>query len=269
VRPLSVLSMPPALFALLATASAAAFEVEQQFDGVTMEQVVAALHQQCFEAGMTVEMPSDSAVQCSAIVSDDDDLPADVRIGRVHDGHVAHHLGFSLATRGDGVRVWMNAWLAIVEPDGATLEEDLDSALYAQRVQRLLAQLADGLPAEQDQVSAPGGATALWSAHYDSEFDWRLDAHLRAVRHCDQRLEDLDAAAIDAALRMIGLVPLGSALRDRCEALYEVIYEWGLARGTEQPAREDFFAYRDAQPAGERICFGRLALANRCDGGRD
>ncbi len=273
MKPVSTLTMAvPPLPAFLAVAllamvrTAAALELEQQFDHVTAEQVVAVLHQQCFEAGMSVEMPSATAVRCSTIVRDDEDLPADLHIGRLHDGHVTHYLGFSLAVRGDGVRVWMNAWLEIAESDGATLEEDLESRLYAHRVQALLAELADGPGSAQDRVTAQNNATPHWSSHYDSEFDWRLDAHLRAVRVCDQRLQDMDAAVVEEALRMIGLRPPGNQLRDRCEALYEVVYEWGLLRGAQQPALDDFFAYREAQPDAERICFGRLALANHCGG---
>ncbi len=255
-------------------ATAAAIEPEGRFANVSMEQVVTALHRQCFNAGMAVSMPDDNAVLCSVIVARGDelllhadDLPPDISIGRVHGGEIAHQLRFTLAERGNDVRVWAHAWLTVSEGDGAVLEEDISSPVYLSRLQRVFDDLAASAdPADDDAAAAV--ATVLnagWADHFDSEHDLRLAAHLRAVAHCDRLSAGLDADAIDEGLRAIGLRPYGNSPRDRCEAMYEVIFEWGLARGMEQPGMQAFRAFLDAQPHDQPVCMGRVALASYCD----
>ncbi len=237
--------------------TAAAIEPEGRFANVSMHQVMAALQRQCFEAGMAVAMPDDHAVLCSVIVARGDelllradDLPRDVSIGRVHGGEIAHQLRFTLAERDNDVRVWAHAWLTVSEADGAVLEEDIGSPVYLARLQRVFDDLAASFADPADD---------------DSEHELRLAAHLRAVAHCDRLSADLDVDAIDEGLRVIGLHPYGSSPRDRCEALYEVVFEWGLARGMERPDMQGFRAFLDAQPDDRRVCMGRVSLASYCD----
>lgn len=263
-------------------ATASAIEPEGRFDSAAMEHVVTALHRQCFQAGMSVSMPDDNAVLCSVTVARGDelmlraeDLPGDVSIGRVHGGEIAHKLQFTLAERGAGVRVWAHAWLEISESDGAVLEEDIGSTAYLSRVQRVFDDLTAAFaePAGGGDHALADVATALnagWADHFDTEHDLRLAAHLRAVAHCNRLSADSDpdtdaVVAIDEGLRIIGLHPGGSSPRDRCEALHEVIFEWGLARGMEQPDMQTFRTFLDAQPEDQRVCMGRVALTSYCD----
>jgi hypothetical protein len=103
-------------------------------------------------------------------------------------------------------------------------------------------------------------AAPPWAPRYESEQAFELDAHLRAVRRCDKDLANLHAEKLGAELESIGLRPMSADTRDRCEQLYEQIYEWGLARGASEPTVEDYVRYRNALPPEQRTCSGRLAL---------
>jgi hypothetical protein len=244
---------PAAVLALAAGAAAANVEPEASFANTDVEAVAAALSRLCFDAGMGVEQPTAATIVCSAVIDPNETPPPGVTIVNVHGGHSTHRLRFTLVARGAGVRVWASSWIEIVEPDGTVLEQDVSSEAYLVRVQRALDEVA---------ASFADGARVQprWADRYATEQDWRLDAHIQAVAYCDRRLPELDRDSIEEQILAVGLRPFGSALRDRCEALYEHIYEWGLERGIAAPEAEDYLSYRAALPPEERACPARIAL---------
>jgi hypothetical protein len=246
--------LAPAAVLTLATGVAEAnVEPEASFANADVEAVAAALSRLCFDAGMGIEQPTAATIVCSAVIDPNETPPPDVTIVNVHGGHSTHRLRFTLVARGAGVSGWASSWIEIVEPGGTVLEQDVSSAAYLARIQRALDEVA---------ASFADGAREQprWADRYETEQDWRLDAHVQAVAYCDRRLPELDAERIEEQIRAVGLRPFGSTLRDRCEALYEHIYEWGLERGIAAPEAEDYLAYRTALPPEERSCPARIAL---------
>ena len=121
---------------------------------------------------------------------------------------------------------------------------------YLRRVQRVLTAVVARLRAQ----GAPP-----WAGRYESEQAWHLDAHLRAVRHCDANLASMTAESVAAELETIGLRAIDDDTRDRCEQLYTHLFEWGLARGDTAPSVAEYARYRAALPAEQRLCGGLLA----------
>jgi hypothetical protein len=241
------------MLALVAASAGANVEPEVTVDHADVAPIATALSRLCFDAGMGVEQPAAATIVCSALIDPNETPPPGVTIVNVHGGHSTHRLRFTLAMRGASVTVWASSWIEIVEPDGTRLEQDVTSEAYLARVQRALdavaASFADGTHARP-----------LWADRYETEQDWRLAAHLQAVAHCDRHLQALDPQRIEQQIRAVGIRPFGTALRDRCEALYEHVFEWGLAGGIEAPEVEDYLAYRESLPRDLRPCAIRIAL---------
>jgi hypothetical protein len=207
---------------------------------------------------MITEALSDEIIVCSAGLSGDEELVDGMNIIDVHDGFARHRIRFALAEREGGVRVWAYPWIEIEEPGGNVLELTVSSEEYLNRVQSVLTDTAAAFGTEARQDANP------WSEYYDSQDEWRLDAHLQAVAFCDTRLADLTAEELQRRLELAAFQPFGKDLRSRCEELYEEIFRWGLARGLDRPTVEGYAEYRAALPPQERICTGRLALGSAC-----
>lgn len=220
------------------------------------DTVLNALYRACYEAGMSVDAGGGDVLVCSASLAGDARLPDGSRVVSVGGGLVWHKIRFALAERSGGVRVWAYPWIEIEDADDVVLEEDIGSAAYLERVQaeleRIDAALAAG-PARREP----------WTEHYDSAHEWRLDAHLKAVDHCDRHLDALTGERVARQLEQAGVQPIGTSLRDRCEELYEPVYLWGLARGMAEPTVEAYVAHRRALPR-EARCTGQLALEAVC-----
>lgn len=221
--------------------------------GAAGAAVINALAQECYEAGLAAETPSDAIMDCSAVLEE--------RVLNERDGVavdtivVRHKLRFTLIERaaGDG-RIAADAWTE-TEELGTAIEEPVTSADYLRRVLGVLTALVARL---NDRGAPP------WAGRYENEQAWHLDAHLKAVSHCDAGLARMTAAAVAEQLESIGLRPLHDDTRDRCEQLYTHIYEWGLARGSATPTLEAYARYRAALPPEQRLCSGQLAREASC-----
>lgn len=255
--PRSILAPLALAAAALAPGVSANVAPEAFFERVAANEVLDALYQECHEAGMSIEALSDEIIVCSAPLGGDE-LLGGTAIINVHEGHLRHRIRFALAGRAGGVQVWAYPWIEVEEPDGRLLEEDILSEEYLRRVQDVLARLGERLSRGDAGMHEP------WAEHYDALDEWRLDAHLHAVAHCDRTYADLTAEELDRQLQAAGIRPRGRSLRDRCEELYEEIYAWGLARGVEEPGVEDYLSHLAALPPVERRCRGRLALVVDC-----
>jgi hypothetical protein len=105
-----------------------------------------------------------------------------------------------------------------------------------------------------------------WNGRYESEQAWRLDAHLKAVSHCDANLARMTALSVGAELESVGLRSLDADVRDRCEQLFTHIYEWALVRGGAEPTVQAYLRYRASLPPEQRSCSGQLAWDATCRG---
>jgi hypothetical protein len=196
-------------------------------------------------------MPSDSIMDCSEPSEGTPaaDLPSEVATARVR-----HKLRFTLIERAGSGRIGAEAWTE-TEELGTVIEEPVTAADYLARVQGVLAAVVARLRAT---------GSPPWVGRFDSEQAWHLAAHLRAVSHCDANLASMTAASVGRELQSVGLRPLDDDARDRCEQLYTLIYEWGLARGDADPTLQEYIRYRAALPPEQRLCSGQLARDAVC-----
>ena len=241
---------------VLAVVTASAAEAQPalgvSLDGIEGPAVFNALAEECFEAGMWSEMPSDSIMDCADPVEerpagDDAEIAA---VGAV----VRHKIRFTLIERAAGGRIGAEAWTETEELD-TVIEEPVTAADYLQRVQGVLDTVVGALDARNARP---------WAPRFESEQAWHLAAHLRAVSHCDANLASMTAASVAAELESVGLRPLDDDARDRCEQLYTHIYEWGLARGDEDPTVPEYRRYSASLPPEQRTCSGQLAWDATC-----
>jgi hypothetical protein len=242
--------VPFALAAALVSPADAQPALGVALDGADGAAVFNALAQECYEAGMWSEMPSDSIMDCADPVeerAEDDDSAA---AGAV----VRHKLRFTLVERAGGGRIGAEAWTEIEEL-GTVIEEPVTSQDYLERVQGVLAAVV----ARLRSTAAPP-----WAGRYDSEQAWHLEAHLKAVSHCDANLASMTAAAVGEQLESVGLRALDDDVRDRCEQLFTHIYEWALVRGGAEPTVDAYLRYRASLPPQQRRCGGQLAWDATC-----
>jgi hypothetical protein len=232
---------------VLATLPTAAHITTVPLEGVNAQRLFEALALECYEAGLAADVPRDSTMDCSGILEERPGDNGDPSTSVV----IRHKLRFSVLDRADEPQIAADAWTE-TEELGTVIETPITTEAYVNRVR-------DVLERAVRRLGAPAAAPA-WSPRYESEEAFELDAHLRAVRRCDEDLADLHAEKLGAELESIGLRPMSADTRDRCEQLYERIYEWGLARGAAEPTIEDYVRYRSALPSGQRTCSGRLAL---------
>lgn len=226
------------------------------FEGAAADAVLNGLYEECYEAGMAVESLEGMQILCSTSLEGDERVLDGMPIADVHEGRVWHRIRFALAPRESGVRVWAYPRIEVVEAEGLALEAEIDADAYRSRVRSVLERL-------ESSLDAGGGNREAWRERYDSRRAWRLEAHIEAVDYCDRNLGRLTDEALDALLDQAGVQPLGDSQRDRCEALYEPVYEWALARGIEAPSVEAYADYRASLPPAER-CTGQLALGASC-----
>jgi hypothetical protein len=221
-------------------------------DGLDGAAVFNALAQECYEAGLWSEMPSDSIMDCADSVEEPvvtDDVDAGVAPAVVR-----HKLRFTVIERAGAGRIGAEVWTE-TEELGTVIEEPVTSEEYLRRVQGVLAALVARLGER---------ATPPWAGRFDNEQAWHLAAHLKAVSHCDANLASMTASSVGAQLESVGLRPLDTDTRDRCEQLFTHVYEWGLARGDPEPTLQDYLRYRASLPPGERVCRGQLARDATC-----
>jgi hypothetical protein len=246
---------------VLAAAFAGARDARAQIDLVVATgdldgaAVLKALERECYEAGLSIESSTDAIMDCSAIIEErvigsaDEDSPAGA--DRIV---VRHKLRFTLLERAGGGRVGVEAWTE-TEELGTVIEQPVTSEDYKQRVERVV----QAVVARLRSSAAPA-----WAGRYDSEQAWHLDAHVRAVSHCDANLARMSAESVAADLAALGLRPIGDETRDRCEQLYTHLFEWALSRGNAAPTLAEYLRYRAALPAEQRVCSGQLALEASC-----
>jgi hypothetical protein len=247
--------------ALLAAAVAAAPAAWPQAVLVTLDAVAAdeafdALGKECYEAGMAAQMPSGSIMDCAALLTEPRAGAAPEQ-GPPIGSSLTHRLRFTLLERGEETSIRAEAWTEIEEL-GTVIEQPITAQEYLGRVEDVL--LAVG-----ERLREPAGRSAgPWAGRYASAQEWHLDAHLRAVSHCDRALPGLSAESLGRQLESIGIWPLGDDTRDRCEQLFQHLFEWGLARGDTEPTLEEYVEYRAGLPPERRPCSGRLALRASC-----
>ena len=236
----------------VAAASAAEAQTSVALDGVDSAAVFNALAQECYEAGMWSDMPGDSIMDCADPLQERaaaDESDADVTAAVVR-----HKLRFTLVERAGAGRIGAEAWTEIEELD-TVIEEPVTSEEYLARVRSVLAAVVARLRSS----GAPP-----WTGRYDSEQAWHLDAHLKAVSHCDANLARMTAASVGGELESVGLRALDADTRDRCEQLFTYIYEWALVRRDAQPTVQAYLRYRTALPPEQRVCSGQLAWDAVC-----
>ena len=227
---------------------------------VSADAVFRALGKECYDAGMLAEQPSDSVLDCSVVLEErstgdagsDADDPSEAA-GNVI---VRHRLRFTVLERAAGLSVAADAWTE-TEELGIAVDQPLTSEEYLERIRDVVVDVGGRLRESQ-------GATPPWSPRYESEQAWHLEAHLGAVRHCDANLVSMSAGEAGELLESIGVRPLSDAARDRCEQLFQHVFEWGLARGDAEPTVAEYVRYREALPPEQRTCTGRLALGSPC-----
>jgi hypothetical protein len=253
------------LAAALAGAAVAQTSVRVALPGVTAAASFEQLAKECYEAGLLSELPSESILDCSAVLEERkssrpptrDEARADRAVELIEDIIVVRHrLRFTALERQDGLSITAEAWTQFEEPDAVT-DEPIASEEYAAR-------LRDVLVAAGQRLRVEGSAPAPWAGRYADEQAWHLDAHLRAVRHCDTNLNSMRADQLGEQLASIGVWPLSDDVRDRCEQLQQMLLQWGLARGNTEPTLAEYARYRAALPSDQRPCTGRLALAASC-----
>lgn len=237
-----------------AAVAAAQTEPAAALAGVDGAAVVGALARECYEARLVPEMPSDSILDCSAVIEERVlGAAADAEEG-VNRIVVTHRIRFTLLDRGAEGRIAAEAWTE-TEELGSVIDQPVTSEDYLRRVQAVLTAVVARLRSQP----AP-----LWRGRYESEQAWHLDAHLKAVSHCDATLATMTAASVAAELESIGLRALDDDVRDRCEQLYTHLFEWGLVRGDADPTVAEYARYRAALPPEQRICSGQLAPDASC-----
>lgn len=240
--------------ALVAATAAADAQITLgvSLDGVERAAVFNALARECYEAGMWSDMPTDSIMDCADPVeaSTSSEAPDAGVVSAV----VRHKLRFTLIERAGAGRIGAEAWTE-TEELGTVIEESVTSEEYLRRVQGVLAAIVARLGAR----GAPP-----WAERFASEQAWHLEAHLRAVLHCDANLASMTADSVATELESIGLRALGDDTRDRCEQLYTHIYEWGLVRGGAEPSVQEYVRYRASLPPEQRLCSGQLARDATC-----
>jgi hypothetical protein len=239
-----------ALAAAAASAAGAQTSPGVSFENLESAAVFNALAQECYEAGLWSEMPSDAIMDCADPVEGgaaDADAP-------VAGTAVRRKVRFTLIERGGGGRIAAEAWTE-TEELGTVIEEPVTSVEYLGRVQGVLSAVVARLREREAQP---------WAPRFESEQAWHLAAHLRAVSHCDANLASSTAASIGAELESIGLRALDDDARDRCEQLYTHLYEWGLARGDAAPTVQAYRRYRASLPPEQRVCSGQLAWDATC-----
>ncbi|HEX5047414.1 MAG TPA: hypothetical protein VFX89_09860 [Gammaproteobacteria bacterium] len=216
-------------------------------DGVESAALLEALAAECYEAGLAADTPNGSSMDCSGIIEE--------RAGEngAPDAGVTirQKLRFTVLDRADEPQIAADAWTE-TEELGTVIETPITTETYLGRVRGVLERAVHRLRARE---TAPA-----WSPRYESEQAFTLDAHLHAVRRCDQDLASLSSEALGAQLESVGIRPMSADIRDRCEQLYERVYEWGLARGTSEPTVDAYARYRAALPPTQRTCSGQLAL---------
>jgi hypothetical protein len=212
-----------------------------------------ALARECYEARLVPEMPSDSILDCSAVIEERSLGAADAPNGATSTV-VKHKVRFTLLERGDDARIGAEAWTE-TEELGTVIEQPVTAEEYLVRVQRVLNAVV-----ARRATRGP----APWAARYDSEQAWHLDAHLHAVSHCDGNLSRMTLESVTRELETVGLRPLDDDTRDRCEQLYTQLFEWGLARGDAAPSVAAYARYRATLPPEQRLCSGQLAPDASC-----
>jgi hypothetical protein len=219
-------------------------------DGVDGAAAFNALAQECYEAGMWSDMSSDSIMDCADPARESAAEEGAEALGAV----VRNKVRFTLIERAGEGRIAAEAWTE-AEELGTVIEEPVTTEEYLARIQGVLTAVVA-------RLSARGAAS--WEGRFETEQAWHLEAHLRAVSHCDANLANMSAASVGADLESIGLRALGDDTRDRCEQLYTHLFEWGLARGNAQPSVERYERYRAALPPEQRVCSGQLARDATC-----
>lgn len=251
-----------AAVALLAASSGAHAQgtLGVSFAGIAPAAAFNELGNECFDAGMFTEMQNDTIMDCSVVLEERRTSGS----RRERDGGdgiddlvvVRHHVRFTLLGRGNDTRIAADSWTE-TEEAGTAIEEPIASPEY-------LARLDEVLTAVSRRLRAAQGAPPPWAGRFESEQAWHLEAHLRAVAYCDKNLASMSADALGRDLMSIGIWPLRADTRDRCEQLYQDLFEWGLARGDDDPTVAEYARYRASLPPAERPCSGRLALAASC-----
>jgi hypothetical protein len=217
--------------------------------------VLKALERECYEAGLTVESSNNAIMDCAAVIEErvigdaEEDSPNGAE--RIV---VRHKLRFTLLERAGEGRIGAEAWTE-AEELGTVIEQPVTSEDYKNRVEAVLKAVVARLRSS---------AAPPWAGRYDSEQEWHLAAHVRAVSHCDANLARMTAESVARDLATIGIRPLGTETRDRCEQLYTHLFEWGLARGNAAPNVAAYLRYRAELPAEQRVCSGQLALDASC-----
>ncbi len=240
--------------AAVAAASAVEGQIGVPLAGVDGDAVLNALAQECYEAGMWSSMPSDAIMDCADAVDEPPQSGEAEPDAGVAAAVVRHKLRFTLVERTGAGRIGAEAWTEIAEL-GTVIEEPVTTEDYLLRVQEVLAAVV----ARLRSAGAPP-----WRSRYDSEQAWHLDAHLKAVSHCDANLDSMTAESVGAQLESVGLRALDVDVRDRCEQLFTHIYEWALVRRDAEPTVEAYARYRAALPPEQRSCSGQLAWDASC-----
>ncbi len=228
-------------------ASAAEAQIGVPLAGVDGAAVLNALAQECYEAGMWSSMPSDSIMDCADPANEPAQSGDGESAAAVAAAVVRHKLRFTLVERAEAGRIGVEAWTEIEEL-GTVIEEPVTTEDYLLRVQEVLAAVV----ARLRSAGAPP-----WRGRYDSEQAWHLDAHLKAVSHCDADLAGMTAESV-------GLRALDVDVRDRCEQLFTHIYEWALVRRDSEATVAAYARYRAALPRELRSCSGQLAWDASC-----
>ena len=235
--------------AAISTATFAQARLIVGLDGVDGAAALDALAKECYEAALTPDMPSADFLDCSRVI--EERLLASDGESRLI---VTHKIRFTLLGEVNDARIGAEAWTE-TEELGSVIEQPVTSEDYLGRAERVLRAVVAQLRSD---------AAAPWRGRYETEQAWHLEAHLKAVSHCEGNLAGMTAESVAAQMRGIGLYPLDEDTRDLCEQLYTHVFEWGLARGDINPTVIEYERYRAGLPADQRACTGQLARDATC-----
>lgn len=267
-RYLMLLAIPAMAFgasAASATDARAHLAAEAVYQQTSYVEVRRSLTERCFRAGMAVLESRRGSIVCSTrLVGYEPFLAtmrdADASFGELVDSsvHLRQVVHFILEPVGLDVHLRAESRVDGMNAEGALRSAPLTSTDYHSRLQDML----DDLDVRPVYADAPPQQLTGWEHYFDSEREWRLEAHRRAVATCDAILSETDPVRLEQRLLDVGVRAADENARGGCQRRQEAVYLWGLAVGRPDPSPAAYYDYlRGGLGAG--VCPPH-ALADAC-----
>ena len=247
------------------------------FRSISFDEVKRRIAAQCFYAAMSVVDSSWQHTVCGTTLLGTEPFLEGSGLADAAPGTLQQKVAFELSRMDEDVNVRAVAW---VEPRGAARRGSGSRAVSADAQRHYL--ISDGyrarLQAMLDNISAEPGTGVMqptdnvgWWHHFDSEAEWRREAHRRASARCNRLMRGAlsyravmpqegiaggdgqsvpqDPASPAAPRPDAALAPgaYGGVVVDReaCDRQQEQVFLWGLAHGIQNPSLQQ---YRSGTP---------------------